>query len=153
MDLWLIILIFAAGLVAMVVEMFLPGAIIGTIGFLTVVGSIVYAFAVGHTVTGYVLIALTLSFIPVFFMMWKTVLGRVFALKGDERDFHSSSTISKEDLLGAEGMAVSPLRPSGIARFNGRRYDVVTRGEMLEKGTRIKIIEVAGNRIVVKRIQ
>jgi membrane-bound serine protease (ClpP class) len=55
--------------------------------------------------------------------------------------------------VGAEGEAVSPLRPSGIAHLNGKRYDVVTQGEMIDRGSRVKVIEVSGNRIVVKRIQ
>jgi membrane-bound ClpP family serine protease len=36
--------------------------------------------------------------------------------------------------------------------LNGKRYDVITRGEMVERGTRIHVIEVSGNRIVVKRL-
>jgi membrane-bound ClpP family serine protease len=56
------------------------------------------------------------------------------------------------ELAGAEGEALSPLGPPGIAMLKGKQYDVVTRGEMLEKGTRIKVIEVSGNRIVVKKV-
>lgn len=151
MDLALIIVLFVGGIAAMFLEMFLPGAIIGTMGFVAVVASIVLAFTNGYTLLGGVLIGVTLAFLPLFFVIWKNVLSRFFATTGDERDFRPSSTIIREELEGEEGMALSPLRPSGIARLKGRRYDVVTRGEMLEKGTRIKVIEVSGNRIVVTR--
>ena len=82
---------------------------------------------------------------------WKSVLAKVMALKDDQKGYRPSTTVT-EELVGAEGEAVTQLRPSGIARLNERRYDVVTRGEMIEKGTPIKVIEVSGNRIVVRSI-
>ena len=88
---------------------------------------------------------------PAFFFVWKNILGKYWALKTDEKDFRSTAEIH-DGLVGAEGLAESMLRPSGIARLNDRRHDVVTRGEMIEKGARIKVIEVSGNRIVVKKV-
>jgi membrane-bound serine protease (ClpP class) len=146
-----IVLVFVCGLLAMVVELFIPGMVIGTIGFLAALGSVIYAFVEGYHVLGVVLLVCTIAMIPLFFALWRNVVGRFFAITTDESGF-SSSSAAIEDLLGVEGVAMSPLRPSGIARLNDRRYDVVTRGEMLEKGTAIKVIEVSGNRIVVKRV-
>lgn len=151
-EMTIIIAAFVFGLAAMFVELFLPGAIIGTIGFLSVAGSIVYAFLTGHGTAGAILIGTTIAFVPIFFAVWKSVLGKYFAIHGDERDFRASSTVNKEELLGKQGIALTPLHPTGIARLNDRRHDVVTRGEMLEKGTRVEVVEVAGNRIVVKRV-
>ena len=150
-EMTVIVALYICGLTAMCVELFLPGAVIGILGFLAVLGSIIYAFATGHTTASIVLVACSIAFLPVFFFIWKNVLGKYWALKADEKDFHPSTTI-RDDLVGAEGLAVSPLRPSGIARLNERRYDVVTRGEMIEKGARIKVIEVSGNRIVVTKL-
>jgi len=148
----LIIVVYICGLLAMGVELLTPGVVMGVIGFLAAVGSIIYAFISGYTTTGTVLVLITLAYVPVFFLLWKHVAGRFFASRGAEVGFKPSTTIG-EDLVGAEGEAVSPLRPSGIAHLNGRRYDVVTQGEMLDRGSRVKVIEVSGNRIVVKRVQ
>lgn len=52
--------------------------------------------------------------------------------------------------LGHQGMTVSALRPSGIAQLDGERVDVVSDGMFLEPGTRIEVIRVDGNRIVVR---
>jgi len=52
---------------------------------------------------------------------------------------------------GRKGMAMTLLRPSGIAMIDDRRYDVVTRGEFLEKGTPIRVVTAKGARIVVAR--
>lgn len=150
-ELAVIILVFAGGLVAMFIELFIPGAVIGLIGLLAVVGSIVFALVHGHTTAGAVLAIIGVLWVPLFFAMWKSVVGRFFALRGDQRGFRPSTTIG-EDLVGLEGEAISALRPSGVARLNDKRYDVVTRGDMLSKGARIKVIEVSGNRIVVREV-
>ncbi len=147
----IIIALYLCGLLAMVVELFIPGMIIGFTGFLAVLGSIIYALATGRSWTAVVLIGCALAFVPVFFALWKNVVGKYFAIGEDEREYSPSSTVS-ESLEGVEGVAITPLRPSGIARLNEQRYDVVTRGEMLEKGTRVEVIEVSGNRVVVKEV-
>jgi membrane-bound ClpP family serine protease len=145
------VVLFICGLTAMCVELFLPGAVIGILGFLAVLASIIYAFATGHNTTGVVLLLCAIAFLPAFFLIWRHVLGKFWALRADEKGFHPSTTV-REDLVGAEGLALSLLRPSGIAQLNERRYDVVTRGEMIEKGARIRVIEVSGNRIVVTKL-
>jgi membrane-bound serine protease (ClpP class) len=149
-ELAIIIVVFLCGLLAMFIELFIPGAVMGMIGFLAVVGSIIYAVVSDHMVTAAVLTVCAIAFVPVFFMLWKGVVGKFLAIKAEESGFRPSTTIT-EDLVGAEGEAMSTLRPSGIALLNDRRYDVVTRGEMLQKGTRLKVIEVSGNRVVVRR--
>jgi membrane-bound serine protease (ClpP class) len=52
-------------------------------------------------------------------------------------------------LMGAEGEVLATLRPSGVARLDDRRVDVVSRGEMIEIGARVRVIELLGNRVVV----
>ncbi len=51
--------------------------------------------------------------------------------------------------MGLRGVSASMLRPAGRGRFGLRRYNVVTRGEFIEKGRPIEIIEAEGNRYVV----
>jgi len=149
-DVTWVLLFFFAGLVAIVLEIILPGVIIGIMGLLAVCGSIVYAFATGHPMLGSILIGAMIVLLPVFFWVWKTVLRKAFAVPDNEKDFRPT-TLSYDGLVGQEGEAVSALRPSGTMVLDGKRYSVVTRGEMIEKGTRVKVIEVTGPRIVVKR--
>jgi membrane-bound ClpP family serine protease len=55
-------------------------------------------------------------------------------------------------LLGAIGVAATTLRPSGIARFGDAFVDVVSEGSYVDAGTRVQVIEIEGNRIVVKEV-
>jgi membrane-bound serine protease (ClpP class) len=54
--------------------------------------------------------------------------------------------------LGAEGVTLTQLRPAGKARFGDDRLAVVTEGDYLEAGVRVRVVSVQGNRIVVQRI-
>lgn len=53
---------------------------------------------------------------------------------------------------GAEGMARSILRPSGKAEFAGELYDVISKGQFVDPGTRVRVVAVEGARIVVEPV-
>ena len=54
--------------------------------------------------------------------------------------------------VGAEGVARSILRPSGRAQFDGEFHDVITMGQFVDPGTRVRVVAVEGARIVVEPI-
>ncbi|HZZ82548.1 MAG TPA: NfeD family protein [Gemmataceae bacterium] len=56
------------------------------------------------------------------------------------------------ELLGAMGVAVTPLRPSGKAQFGDKFIDVIAEGDYVAPGGRVQVIEIEGSRIVVKEI-
>ncbi len=55
-------------------------------------------------------------------------------------------------LDGQIGQAVTKLRPSGRAKFGNRVYDVITRGLVVDKGAKIKVVEAVANRVVVEAV-
>jgi membrane-bound serine protease (ClpP class) len=55
-------------------------------------------------------------------------------------------------LIGEKGSAVSILRPSGKAQFGDRMVDVVSEGPFIDPGKMIQVIEVNGNRVVVREV-
>lgn len=57
------------------------------------------------------------------------------------------------ELLGQRGIAASPLRPAGRMQFAGKFYDVVAKGEFVEQGLPVEVIEVFQNRIIVRNAQ
>jgi membrane-bound serine protease (ClpP class) len=63
------------------------------------------------------------------------------------------SVTERPSLAGATGVALSPLRPGGIARINNERVDVVTRGEYIQPGEAIEVTADEGYRRVVRRHQ
>jgi len=52
-------------------------------------------------------------------------------------------------LVGREGMAVTALRPSGEADFNGVRLEVSSNGLLVNANTKIKVIDTEARKIIV----
>ncbi|MFQ5963586.1 MAG: NfeD family protein [Candidatus Scalinduaceae bacterium] len=147
-----IITLFIMGLIAITIELFIPGVIVGLCGAGCVITSIVLAYLHVSNLFGHILLILGICFIPIFFISWYKLLSKTFAVKASEKGF-SSARDRLNDLLLAEGVAITTLRPSGVANFKGEKIDVISEGEMISKNTRIKVIDVKGNRIVVKPVK
>jgi membrane-bound serine protease (ClpP class) len=56
------------------------------------------------------------------------------------------------ELLGAVGVAATPLRPAGKVQFGDEFVDVVAEGGYVPPGARVQVIEIEGIRVVVKEV-
>jgi membrane-bound serine protease (ClpP class) len=96
------------------------------------------------------LVALFLIFLLAKFLP-KSNLFKKFILSEEEKaDAGYTSRKNLNELLGAEGIALTTLRPAGTAEINGKRVDVVTDSEYIENGKPIIVTAVEGMRVVVK---
>jgi len=57
---------------------------------------------------------------------------------------------SLKDLVGKVGRARSKMLPAGVVKFEGRTVDCVSEGMAIEPGTWVRVMEVRGNRVVVR---
>jgi membrane protein implicated in regulation of membrane protease activity len=57
-----------------------------------------------------------------------------------------------QSLVGLEGVCLNTLRPAGNADFDGKRLDVVSEGEFIQKGSRVKVERVEGFKVIVRKI-
>lgn len=144
------------GLGFVVAEAVLPSAGVLSIGALLSIGaSVVLAFGV-DTSTGMaflvavaVLLPLTIAF--GFWLFPRTPIGRRVVSHGLSFEARAATDERDLGLVGRRGTTATWLRPAGHATIDGRRVDVVSRGEALEAGTPIVVVEVNGNRVVVAR--
>ncbi|MEX2490979.1 MAG: NfeD family protein [Nitrospirales bacterium] len=63
---------------------------------------------------------------------------------------YESSPAEDHRWLGKQGTALSDLHPSGIARFEGERVDVVSDGTFIQAGQPLAVVRIDGNRVVVR---
>ena len=63
---------------------------------------------------------------------------------------HRESLVDFEHLLGHSGVASTQLTPSGKARFGGQLVDVIADGEVIDRGAEVVVVEVQGNRVLVR---
>ena len=77
--------------------------------------------------------------------------GLVLDEKQRNRDGYTG-TKNKREYLGAIAVCSTDLRPAGTVTVEGEPVDVVTEGDFVKKGDIVKVINVEGSRVVVRRI-
>ena len=147
------------GIVLLIIEMFIPGfGIAGGLGIVALVAAIVLrADTLENALITLALILLLLIVFSYFFFrsFSRGALSRSRVVLNDSIHGESSSLtqLDMQQLIGREGETLNLLRPAGNADFGGTRLDVVTSGEFIDKGKRVRIERIEGTRILVKEIQ
>ncbi|MDD2458415.1 MAG: NfeD family protein [Eubacteriales bacterium] len=151
-------IIFILGLLFLVIEVFSPGfGVAGGVGvLLLVVGIIMTARSLMEALAMFaiLLVLLAILIVIVYRSAKKGKLSKKLILwQAAKREDGFSATEDASALVGQEGVALTVLRPSGTGEFAGRRLDIVTDGDFIERGTKIKIVRTEGRRIVVKPVE
>jgi membrane-bound serine protease (ClpP class) len=60
--------------------------------------------------------------------------------------------VDLHELAGTHGVTTTLLMPAGKARFGDSIVDVIADGEMIEPGKGVEVLEVRGNRVLVREI-
>ncbi len=157
---WLAIGLAGAGVLAIIIELFVPSAgLIGIAGLGSIVASIVIVYRTNGSLAGTIYLAVVMILVPIFIVLYfkffpRSVVGR-WLISKDSQDAdkgYSSFTAEKySDLSGKQGVSLTILRPVGTVLIEGRKYSAVTGGEYIEKDQPVKVIKVEGSRIVVRR--
>lgn len=146
-----------AGLAIVVMEAFVPSFGLLTLSSLACQAAAVYLAFSYSDFAGWVTLVAALVLTPTVLLLALNYfpnlpIGKWFILRQtkSQRSERIGTSSDYSSYVDAEGVAITALRPSGIGKFDGKRISVVTRGEMVEKGKRIKVVKAAANRIVVK---
>ena len=149
----LIIVLLVLGAILMFLETFLPGVVMGVLGFLCWVAAVILSYRdfglqTGNLVLGGVLAGLVLGVI-----CWLKFFpeSRIAALFISRRTVGELG-VNRPELVNRTGVTITQLRPSGTAFINGKRVDVVTEGALIEQGASIKVVTVEGLRVVVREM-
>ena len=150
----LIVALVVVGFLLIAAEVFLPGLILGTIGLLCLIGSVVLVFVQYGTSAGalaaFVVGGLTIvGFVLWLFLFPRTFIGRRLMLRTQQPPDQTAG--QNRTLIGETGEAITPLRPSGTARIGGKRVDVTAVGEFLEQGEAVVVVAADGMRVAVRR--
>ena len=146
----LILLVFA--LLLFVLEIMNPG--FGLPGIAGIVLLVVDVLITARTVQEALIYGLIAAVIVLIFLIIgarlvsRGKMPKSLILDQEEGEYRSSDDLSA--LVGTTGKTLTVLRPAGLAELDGRRLDVVTRGEFLEKDSKVEVLEAAGGRLVVR---
>ena len=169
---WLEVTLFVTGCICLLTEIFvLPGFVIfGLGGGVLILTSIVLAsqtFFIPQndyqlTRLQNSLVALTMAVGGLIGAIWvlnhwlphSPVLRHVFLSppEGEEAEIISrrEMLVDLDNLVGTVGVTTTPLGPSGKARFENHLVDVISTGEFIARDSQVVVLEVHGNRVVVR---
>jgi membrane-bound serine protease (ClpP class) len=147
------------GFVLLFLELFLPSGILGISSAVIMIIGVVLAF-IQSTLFGTILVIIIVVGVPL--IIWrllktlpKTRLGKAIFLEGPKghEDVATQPELELKKLAGKKGVAISQLRPVGVAEIDGKRYQVMSEGMLIDEGTQIEVIDVTGNRVVVRPVR
>ncbi|MFA3783214.1 nodulation protein NfeD [Melioribacteraceae bacterium 4301-Me] len=160
------ILIFVIGVILLLLEIFvIPGfGIAGILGIVLIIVGLFLGLIPDFNLAGSTFISkaafqLALTFVATAAAIFvlsrflpKSNLWNNLILKTniDVKSGYTSD-INLKDLINLGGIAITDLRPSGIAVVNGKRLDVVTEGDYIKRNTPIIVIQVIGSKIIVSK--
>lgn len=144
-----------AGFVLIGMEIFIPGGIIGIFGSVAWISAAVVGWrnfpdpwnmisAFSLLIVGLLTFVIWIRYFP------KSRVGKSLSLSESTAAYKSHNVTDLP--VGTVGEAVSTLRPSGIAKFDGKRLDVVADGEWIEDGETVKISSISNGHISVVKV-
>ncbi|MBN2592172.1 MAG: hypothetical protein JXA81_01595 [Sedimentisphaerales bacterium] len=159
---WLIFAVFLyfACAALIIAEVFVPsGGLISICALACLAGGVAIFFH--HSViTGWIGIGIAAIMIPAVLIFAyrifpKTRFGKSVTLTPPERRQGDAipDTNKLKELLGAEGVVLTPLRPVGMCDFSGQRVECVAEGGYLDKGKKVKVINVESTQVKVRIIE
>lgn len=83
---------------------------------------------------------------------WRLKRSGVLLAESTDADEGYTSADVRPELEGAVGVAITALRPTGVALFDDERLDVVADNEWIEEGTPVRILHAEGYRHVVRTV-
>lgn len=149
------IMLFTIGLILLVIELFVPGGVIGLLGL----GTLLWSLFLAAKHSPFITVSLAVAVVSALMMgLWlsrvskkKMMLFEKIVLTDEQRNEKGYvSHDARVDLIGKRGVALTVLRPAGTALIDDERVDVVTEGEYIERNRPIEVVYVDGLKIVVR---
>ncbi len=158
------IVMFIAGVILLLLEIFvIPGfGIAGVLGILLMIFGLFLSLVSDFQMRDFSFLSMAIiQLAAVFvstgifvFLLYRTlpktnVWNRLVLQEhiASKSGYASKSTF--ENLVGADGIALTDLRPAGTAIINGKRIDVVTEGDYISHNSAVVVKSVEGSKVVV----
>lgn len=143
------------GLIAILIEFFLPGAVFGTIGGIFLLFSIILFASASES------IALTLLYtlltggavaLLIKFALWRIRQGppeRSIYSNADQEGYVASSW--DKSLVGKKGRVTTDLKPGGHIAIGGKQYSALSQSGYIASGEEVIVAGGEGETLIVKK--
>lgn len=145
------------GLVFVFLEFYMPGAVMGIIGTVLLLTSIVafaeaseslgatLLFVIGEIILLFFLIKYTLRYIP------KAKPGRSIYLSDDQEGYQASQY--DKSAIGKHGFVISDLKPGGYILIEGKKQQAISQSGYIAEGSEVQVIGGEAESLIVREIK
>lgn len=152
------IVMLVLGIILVIAEFFVAGGIIGVLGgVLIIISLLMSGYNLAHMTFSLAFAFIVAIIAAIVLYKWfgseRGIFNKIILRDRATTDLGYVTTFDRSEYISKEGVSVTPLRPAGTALFDGERLDVVSEGGFIEKNKRLVIIEADGVKIVVREIK
>jgi len=149
------VVLFGVGVIFIIIELFVVGAIIGIIGMGLIVFSIItlgdnLVFMIANVVVALILSIIEWVVLVRIFKRNIPFLDKVVLKDSTNAEAGYTSHEDRSHLVGQTATTSTDLRPAGIITYNDERIDAVSDGSFILRNKEVTILEVEGTRVVVR---
>ncbi|MEM1444046.1 MAG: NfeD family protein [Verrucomicrobiota bacterium] len=150
----LIIILVAVGFLAILAELVLPGGLLGIVGALCLIAAVITTF-IEYGITAGVIGLILLFILGIATLGWW--MKYFHRLPGTKQLILHDEIANKENpetkLVGLSGVTVTDLVPSGHARIDGKKYDVIAEAGTISKEQEIVVVASRGPSLIVRALE
>lgn len=150
-----VIILLSVGVVLFFFEIIVPGAILGTLGGLSMLGGIVYAFMEFGPTGGVATTLVSLAVLAVVLYIELRILPNTRL--GKRMFLHSAVSantqppVADSSIVGRTGETATPLAPSGFVVVDGHKFEAFSQSGFVELGAVVRVDAVDNFRIIVSK--
>lgn len=154
----LALLLAVAGLCLFLAEYFFPtGGLLIVGGVVCFVGAVAVVGVYGSTEELAAAVVATALGVPLLTFggvyVWKKAFGPPLSPDAEATIAEMPELVELGTLKGRVGRTMSPMRPSGVVDFDGRKVDALTEGGMLDSDVWVTCIDVKPGKVIVRRVE
>ena len=152
----LILILFAAGVLLLALEVVVPGAILGIVGGIFIIAGVWVSFARfglngGALASGVAIVLGGVALYLEFVLLPKTRLAKALSMTGTVAGRSQPVVAERAAVVGRQAVAVTALVPSGYVECEGRRYEAFARSGHAQVGEQLEVIDVDNFRLIVTK--
>lgn len=145
------------GFVLIFLEFFLPGAILGMVGGVFVILSLVAFFMEGHSpllsLAYFLFVMASLVLLIRYILQAIKSTGKKNTIMSDANQEGYVATGYDKTLIGKRGVAATDLKPSGKVQVEEKEVQALSELGYISKGTGVEIVGGKGSHLIVKKAE
>lgn len=151
-----ILILFLIGVLLLAGEVFVPGAVLGIIGAICMLGGCVLAFvnfgtAGGLLATGIAVVLLVLMLYVELYWLPRTKMGKNMIVQSKVDQTSQPPLAELDAVLGKTAEALTPLMPSGYVLVEGKRYEAYSQSGHVPKGAVMRVTGLDNFRLILTK--